>query len=124
MLGASAGAAHLVARVAGTAEAAVAVAALGVDAAVGQGVRGEPAVCRYVISAVCRYIISAVCRYIISAVCRYVISAVCRYAISEEHNHQCSYLGSVHSLMSTQSLLTPSPTHSCPLQSQLPRMQS
>ena len=46
--------AHLVARVAGTAEAAVAVAALGVDAAVGQGVRGEPAVCRYVISAVCR----------------------------------------------------------------------
>ena len=116
MLGASAGAAHLVARVAGTAEAAVAVAALGVDAAVGQGVRGEPAVCRYVISAVCRYIISAVCRY--------VISAVCRYAISEEHNHQCSYLGSVHSLMSTQSLLTPSPTHSCPLQSQLPRMQS
>ena len=27
-----------------------------------------------------------------------------------------SYLGSVHSLISTQSLLTPSPTHSCPLQ--------
>ena len=50
--------AHLVARVAGTAEAAVAVAALGVGAAVGQGVRGEPAVCRYVISAVCRYVIS------------------------------------------------------------------
>ena len=27
-----------------------------------------------------------------------------------------TYLGSVHSLISTQSLLTPSPTHSCPLQ--------
>ena len=46
--------AHLVSRVAGTAEAAVAVLAGGVDAAVGQGVRREPAVCRCVISAVCR----------------------------------------------------------------------
>ena len=46
--------AHLVSRVAGTAEAAVAVLAGGVDAAVGQGVCREPAVCRCVISAVCR----------------------------------------------------------------------
>ena len=36
--------AHLVSRVAGTAEAAVAVLAGGVDAAVGQGVRREPVV--------------------------------------------------------------------------------